>query len=88
MAYFSNGTEGMMYEERYCDRCVHRGSDETGGCVVWLAHLLYSYSECNSDSNAAHILELLIPRSKDKLSNEQCRMFHLDKNDPNQMDLL
>lgn len=78
----------MMYEEDFCNRCVHQKPDGEG-CAVWLAHLLYSYQECNSDSNAAHILELLIPRSKDKLGNDECRMFHLDPNapDPNQMSL-
>jgi hypothetical protein len=78
VGYFSNGTEGAMYEEDYCNRCVHRGNDEDGGCVVWLAHLMYSYTECNSKSNAKHILDLLIPPSKDHLYNEQCRMFHYD----------
>ena len=89
MGYFSNGSEGMYYEERFCDRCVHRGNDQDGGCVVWLAHLLYSYKEANSDSNAKHILDLLIPPAKDGLSNDQCAMFHLDTNtpDPNQLDL-
>jgi hypothetical protein len=89
MGYFSNGSEGMYYEERFCSRCVHRGNDETGGCVVWLAHLLYSYTECNSTSNAKHILDLLIPPAKDKLSNDQCAMFHFDaaSPDPNQMEM-
>lgn len=68
MAYFSNGTEGMMYEERYCSRCVHNFD-----CPVWDAHLLFNYTECN---NPESILHMLIPRSKDGLSNEQCRMFY------------
>lgn len=73
MGYFSNGTEGMIYEEQYCSRCIHRdGPDGKTGCHVWLAHLLHSYKECN---NPDSILDLLIPRSKDKLSNEQCKLF-------------
>lgn len=65
MAYFSNGTEGMIYEERYCDRCLHQE-----GCPVWDAHLLYSYRDCNDESS---ILHMLIPRDGGR--NSQCRMF-------------
>ena len=72
MGYFSNGSEGMAYEARYCDRCVHQGPPEGPGCAVWLAHLLANYDECE---NKASILHLLIPRSRDGLDNEQCLMF-------------
>lgn len=71
MGYFSNGTESMIYEEQYCDRCIHQKPDD-GGCSVMLAHLLHNYDECN---NPGSILHLLIPRSKDDLDNEQCTMF-------------
>lgn len=67
MGYFSNGTEGQMYEEQWCDRCEHQE-----GCAVWTAHMLCNYEECNKENS---ILHQLIPRSKDKLSNERCRMF-------------
>jgi len=69
MGYFSNGTEGMMYQEDYCDRCVH---DADQSCPIWNAHMLFNYEECNKP---ASILHMLIPRSADKLGNEQCRMF-------------
>lgn len=73
MGYFSNGTEGMVYEAQWCDRCEHQdGPDGQSGCAVWLAHLLYSYKLCNAEDNP---LNVLIPRSEDRLSNEQCRMF-------------
>jgi hypothetical protein len=73
MGYFSNGTEGTDYEARYCDRCLHQdGKDGKGGCAVWLAHVLGNYDECNKEDS---ILHLLIPLSKDKLSNEECEMF-------------
>jgi len=39
MAYFSNGTEGDMYQERWCHRCAH-WSDEAG-CPVWFLHELH-----------------------------------------------
>ena len=71
MGYFPNGTEGMFYEEKYCNRCRHQG-DETGkGCHVWFAHQLYNYDEC---SNKESILHILIPRNE-KGENEQCTMF-------------
>ena len=73
MAYFSNGTEGEMYESRYCDRCIHRdGPDGESGCAIWLAHLMHNYAECNNDNS---ILHLLIPRSKEGCGNEQCKLF-------------
>ena len=71
MGYFSNGTEGMLYEDDFCSRCVHQKPDD-GGCAVWLAHMLYNYRDCNDENS---ILHLLIPRSKDKLSNEKCTMW-------------
>lgn len=68
MAYFPNGTEGMDYEAQYCDKCIHQDPC----CPIWNAHMLYNYRDCDDDDS---ILHLLIPRSKDGLSNEQCRMF-------------
>ena len=73
MGYFSNGTEGEMYEEQYCNRCIHQnGPDGESGCAVMLAHLLWNYDECNND---ASILDTLIPRSPDGVGNEKCTMF-------------
>lgn len=73
MGYFPNGTAGMDYEARYCDRCIHQdGPDGKGGCAVWLAHLVHNYKECNKEDS---ILDLLIPRTVDKLDNAQCQMF-------------
>lgn len=71
MGYFSNGTEGALYEERYCDRCVHQDLDGDG-CAIWLAHLLHNYRDCNDEGSILHIL---IPLSDDHLGNERCRMF-------------
>lgn len=69
MGYFSNGTEGEIYFERYCARCVH---DANENCPVWAAHLIFNYDECNKPGS---ILHMLIPRSADGLGNEQCVMF-------------
>lgn len=72
MGYFSNGSEGMSYEAKWCDRCVHQKHDD-GGCVVWMLHVLHSYDDCNNPESYLH---KLIPRTKDGLWNEECTMFH------------
>lgn len=74
MAYFSNGTMGMMYEDHFCSRCIHRD-----GCAVLEAHYLKNYKEANNDESILHIL---IPRSEDGLHNEPCRMFYEAQNQP------
>jgi len=74
MGYFPNGTEGMLYQERYCDRCVH--CSEEHGCPVMLAHELWNYEECN---NAQSVLHRMIPRTDDDLDNGQCFAFQPKK---------
>jgi hypothetical protein len=71
MAYFSNSTEGQMYQERYCYRCVHyrdKGDGRGDGCPVWDAHMQY-----NGDRDKEGVLDLLIPQSDG--GNDQCEMF-------------
>jgi hypothetical protein len=70
MGYFSNGSEGAIYEETFCKRCVHFGPEEGPGCVIWMAHLLHNYDECNKDDS---ILHLLIPRKG--IENGKCNLF-------------
>lgn len=67
MGYFSNGTEGMMYQEQWCGRCAN---DVNQDCAVWLAHLIANSEGAN---NPESILHLLIPL--DGVQNKQCRMF-------------
>ncbi len=67
MGYFSNGTEGEMYYERYCSRCIHNENED---CPIWDAHLMFSYRDCNDPES---ILHMLIPR--DGIANVQCRLF-------------
>ena len=78
MAYFSNGTECDMYEDKYCEKCItwrKRQGDFGAGCPVWDIHFADSYEECNSKSKAKVILDRLIPMSKDGLYAEECAMF-------------
>ena len=76
MGYFSNGSEGVDYECKYCSECHHQDLDGRG-CAVWEAHMLYNYEQCNDEDSILHIL---IPRSKDDF-NEKCRMFISSKID-------
>lgn len=71
MGYFSNGTEGALYFERWCCNCVH-DADQSKPCPVWSAHLIANYEECNKPGS---ILSMLIPRAEDGLGNKQCLMF-------------
>jgi hypothetical protein len=72
MAYFSNGTEGEMYEAKWCARCVHYGLE--CGCPVWGVHF-FCNSEQFKNESVRMILDSLIPRTKDGVFNEQCAMF-------------
>jgi hypothetical protein len=88
MAYFSNGTQAGLYEERYCSRCIHGPRRNPGkGCAVWLLHLIHNYDCRNVPDN---MLDTLIPRTKDGLENEQCAMLIEDHGlpDPRQETLL
>lgn len=72
MGYFSNGTQGMVYEEDWCLKCVHHNGDDGDGCPVWALHMAYNYKECN---NPGSFLHTLIPRDG-PCNNGRCRMFH------------
>lgn len=81
MAYFSNGSEGMDYQERFCMKCRNwRYRENLGGmgCPVWDAHLCFAYEECNSKSNAKGMLDMLIPMVDTTLGYKtagECAMF-------------
>lgn len=67
MGYFSNGTEGMMYEDAYCNKCEHNTED---GCPIWLAHIAFNYRQ---KKEVEEILNMLIPR--EGISNGKCVMY-------------
>jgi hypothetical protein len=80
MAYFPNGTSGMIYEEQFCWNCVHWNE---GACPIMDAHNLYNYDQLGDGdgAEALHtILSLLIPETKDGLGAEQCSMFRASAN--------
>ena len=74
MAYFSNGTEGDMYREHFCDRCVHQPAADGPDCPIWDAHLAWNGDQ-HKNIAVKDILSALIPRSEDGLRNERCRFF-------------
>lgn len=77
MAYFPNGTAGMIYEEQFCANCIHDANPETG-CSILLIHNLYNYDQADKDARGAaikSIMEMLIPTGKSGLGAEQCTMF-------------
>lgn len=69
MGYFPNGTTGMMYEEKYCNRCKHNLSI---GCPILELHAIYNYDECNNDNS---ILHKAIPLDE-KGDNKECIFFN------------
>lgn len=72
MGYFSNGSEFMQYEAKYCSRCIHNQNDE---CPIILSHELYSYELCNDNEHPAKMmLDLFIPIKKNGFC-DQCTMF-------------
>ena len=82
MGYFSNGTEGDLYVEFYCHRCVHY-REEGPDCGVMLAHLLHNYDQFrDGGEHLKSALDCLIPRITAKGSdgidiptNGECAMF-------------
>jgi hypothetical protein len=78
MAYFSNGTEGEMYDRQYCDRCIHQAEEEsTDECPVKFLHMIDNYDQCGDSDRSKSVklrLELFIPTGKDSFP-EQCKMF-------------
>ena len=73
MGYFSNGTEGMLYESKYCNKCAH-GQGLDSSCPVLDLHLLFNYAEANDPDSMLHHL---IPY--DGSENLPCRMFIEEK---------
>lgn len=77
MGYFSNSTEGMMFEEQYCHSCVHRDDDlDSFGCPVWMLHMMWNYDAVGmlKDETKETALESFIPT--EGIENKPCTMRH------------
>lgn len=77
MGYFPNATAWEYWAADNCFKCAHwPKDDDSPGCPVEMAHMLYSYDLCNeTDHPGKVILDMLIPRMKDDCGNEKCAMF-------------
>jgi hypothetical protein len=78
MAYFSSGTEGEKYNEKYCERCINWRDLQDGrgsGCPIWDIHFLFAYDECNKKTAGKKILDTLIPSNSKTGFAEECSMF-------------
>ena len=73
MGYFSNGSEGAYFHDKYCSRCRHMPEDPNdGNCPIMLAHSLYNYEQHkNADVNA--VLDMLIAEKEN--FRQVCQMF-------------
>ena len=69
MGYFSNGSEGCDYLERFCFRCNY-WQDEVG-CPIWSLHEDRNYEDCNNEDSVLH---KLIPMTESR-GNGECIGF-------------
>ena len=74
MAYFPNGTSGDIFQSRFCGRCWHDRPEvmPTGGCRVWLTHVVHNYDQCES-AELQSTLSMLI--EGDDPTTATCHMF-------------
>ena len=76
MAYFPNGTSGLVYQEKYCDRCQNNKDKDDGrgtGCPIWDLHAVHNYDQVKN-KDFKRILESFIPTKKDGFP-DKCVMF-------------
>lgn len=90
MAYFSNSTEGDMYEEKYCHNCINYKEDSGfSSCPILELHAKFNYEQhekayskkLKKEVQTAkgilleYILEQLIPTKPDKTFADECSMY-------------
>lgn len=73
MGYFSNGTDGDIYQSNFCNRCIH---DKEGfGCQIMNAHFFFNYDQ-HKNEQLKEVLSMLIPREEDEGEfNGQCLLY-------------
>lgn len=75
MTYFSNGSEGDGYIERYCEKCLNYGEEEDPQCPILAVHLMFNYDQLEKgQEKLRECLSALIP-TDDKGFGGECRMF-------------
>ena len=78
MAYFSNGTDGQIYQEEFCLKCVNWVNLNDGrdyGCPIMDAHMVFEIHK----GPQAEVLRHFIPDSTfnddHALCHSECIMF-------------
>jgi hypothetical protein len=73
MGYFANGTEGELYEQEFCSRCINAPEDgDASACPVISLHMQWN-SDHHRDETKEAALDFFIPRRNG--INQKCRMF-------------
>ena len=78
MGYFSNGTEGDLYEAEYCANCANYRVLEEAACMtcpVLEVHALFNYDQCKDGQLGDALTLLLGTLIPHDVHNEQCAMF-------------
>jgi len=68
MAYFSNGTEGDIFD---CENCKYKDK----ACPIFAVQFLYNYDSCNNET-ARKILDTLVQNGK-----SNCEFYEMAKED-------
>jgi len=75
MAYFSNGTEGEMWEARNCAKCALYGNHTEDSCPILFVHQMFNYDQLDPEkTDIRNILNVLIPTRMDGFA-DQCSLF-------------
>ena len=79
MGYFSNGTEGELFEYYYCYRCIHTDFHNVGEappCPIWMLHMNWNYEQFKDDTKKT-ALNYFIVKADDghPQLGQKCLMF-------------
>jgi len=79
MGYFTTGTEGELYEARYCSMCAH---DCVAKCTIMQAHWVAAATRdsgwADDDSPTRMVLDMFIPRDNEG-NNMPCTMLAMEE---------
>ena len=76
--YFSNGTEGDVFQSKYCYECVNWRDLKDGlreGCPVWDLHIAFNYKQFDNNDTELCLNIFGAKKSIKGVSFNKCRMF-------------
>lgn len=81
MTYFANGTDGEIFQAKYCRRCVNWTEDEIGEhCPIMDLHELWNYEAAGKDGDETKRMALDFFILGDGINTERtCVMFQEGK---------